>query len=277
MKINYTFIFVILFMVYIVNRRMNKNFSYEKNENMNLVDISAMGDIKVTPTSKSIGETIKDGLKKLNDISPVKINALSDEKKPVSILYNNYEEVLDISKFDEKKDYISPNPEDTTEFRFVDENMKTAWSSINVSQHPKYYTSDIEDEKIDIGGFFNKDKFFNDNTSPNSTTTLPERCKQNNFGEVFCDYNNRLELVPPKLIQNAEVSPVLNGIGANRIYDNIDSTTMKIINGNPHQVWEYEKEKTINGGKYFADVYGSSNNNNENYLEIKEIKSNYTF
>ena len=277
MKINYTFIFVILFMVYIVNRRMNKNFTYEKNENMNLVDVSAIGDIKVSPTSKSVGETIKDGLKKLNDISPVKINALSDEKKPVSILYNNYEEVLDVSKFGEKKDYISPNPEDTTEFRFVDENMKTAWSSVNVSQHPKYYTSDIEDEKIDIGGFFNKDKFFNDNTSPNSTTTLPERCKQNKFGEVFCDYNNRLELVPPKLIQNAEVSPVLNGIGANRIYDNIDSTTMKIINGNPHQVWEYEKEKTINGGKYFGDVYGSSSNNNENYLEIKEIKSNYTF
>lgn len=277
MKINYTFIFVILFMVYIVNRRMNKNFTYEKNENMNLVDISALGDIKVSPTSKSVGETIKDGLKKLNDISPVKINALSDEKKPVSILYNNYEEVLDVSKFGEKKDYISPNPEGTTEFRFVDENMKTAWSTVNVSQHPKYYTSDIEDEKIDIGGFFNKDKFFNDNTSPNSTTTLPERCKQNKFGEVFCDYNNRLELVPPKLIQNAEVSPVLNGIGANRIYDNIDSTIMKIINGNPHQVWEYEKEKTINGGKYFGDVYGSSNNNNENYLEIKEIKSNYTF
>lgn len=276
MKINYTFIFVILFMIYIINRRMNSKFTYEKNENMNLVDINALGDIKTSPQSKTIADTIKDGLKKLNDISPVKINALSEEKKPVSILYNNYEEVLDISKFNEKKDYISPNPEDTTEFRFVDENMKTAWSTVNVSQHPKYYTSDVEDEKLDIGGFFNKDNFFNDNTSPNSTTTIPERCKQNQFGEVFCDYNNRLELVPPKLIQDAETSPVLNSIGSKRIYDNIDSTTMKVINGNPYQVWEYEKEKTINGGKYFGEVYGSSNTN-ENFLEIKDIKSNYSF
>ena len=84
-----------------------------------------------------------------------------------------------------KKDYICPNPEDTTEFRFVDENMKTAWSTVNVSQHPKYYTSDIEDEKIDIGGFFNKDKFFHDNTYPDSTTTLPEDANKINLEKYF--------------------------------------------------------------------------------------------
>tara|TARA_Y100001958_G_scaffold160112_2_gene166456 strand:- start:18397 stop:19164 length:768 start_codon:yes stop_codon:yes gene_type:complete len=255
---------------------MNKKFTYEKNENMNIVDVTAIGDIEKKPGSKSIGEIIKENLKKLNEISPIKIKALSDESEPISIIHNNYEEVLDVSKFNEKKDFISPNPEDTTEFRFVDENMKTAWSNVNVSQHPKYYTSDIEDEKIDIGGFFNKDKFFHDNTSPDSTTTLPERCKQNKFGEVFCDYNNRLQLIPPKLIEDTESNPVLNSIGSNKVYQNIDNTKLKVINGLPLQVWEYENEKSINGGKYFGNVYGSSTSN-ENFMEIKDIKSNYSF
>ena len=276
MKINYSFLFVIIFMIFVINRNMNKKFNYEKNENMNIVDVTAIGDIEKKPGSKSIGEIIKENLKKLNEISPIKIKALSDESEPISIIHNNYEEVLDVSKFNEKKDFISPNPEDTTEFRFVDENMKTAWSNVNVSQHPKYYTSDIEDEKIDIGGFFNKDKFFHDNTSPDSTTTLPERCKQNKFGEVFCDYNNRLQLIPPKLIEDTESNPVLNSIGSNKVYQNIDNTKLKVINGLPLQVWEYENEKSINGGKYFGNVYGSSTSN-ENFMEIKDIKSNYSF
>ena len=39
---------------------------------------------------------------------------------------------------------------------------------------------------------------------------------------------------------------------------------------------EYENEKSINGGKYFGNVYGSSSLN-ENFMEIKDIKSNYSF
>ena len=79
--------------------------------------------------------------------------------------------------------------------------MKTAWSTVNVSQHPKYYTSDIEDEKIDIGGFFNKDNF----SMTIHLLIQQQHChisKQNKFGEVFCDYNNRLQLIPPKLIED---------------------------------------------------------------------------
>ena len=43
-----------------------------KNENMNIVDVTAIGDIEKKPGTKTIGDTIKNTLKKLNDISPIK-------------------------------------------------------------------------------------------------------------------------------------------------------------------------------------------------------------
>ena len=36
-------------------------------------------------------------------IFSIKIKALSDESEPISIISNNYEEVLDVSKFNEKE------------------------------------------------------------------------------------------------------------------------------------------------------------------------------
>ena len=272
MKINFTYIFLVMFMIFVINRNMNKNFIYEKNENM--IVSEEKGDTQKTPT-ESIVENIKTTLVKLNEASPIKIKALSDNKEPVRVIKNNYEEVLDTSKFNEKKDFISPNPEDTTEYRFIDENMKTAWSNINVSQHPKYYTSDVQDEKINIGGFFNKEKLYNDNTSPNSITTLPERCRVGVDNEVLCDFNDKLQLIPPKLIEDSDNNGVLNSIG-NNIFKSVESTNYDNINDNHYQVWEYKDEKSINGGSFFNGVFGSSDKN-ENYMELSDIKSNYSF
>tara|TARA_Y100001935_G_C17172608_1_gene441025 strand:+ start:117 stop:872 length:756 start_codon:yes stop_codon:yes gene_type:complete len=251
---------------------MNKGFTYERSTNIE----ETGGDVNKVPNKdKSVQETVKDTLVKLNDLSPIKLKALTDEKNPVSIISNNYTEVLDTSNFEEKKDFISPNPQGTTEYRFIDGNFKTAWSTDQVSQHPKYYTSNVEDEKVDIAGFFNNTQFYHDRTSPNSTTTLPERCRTNSENEVFCDFNNRLQLVPPKLINDSETSGVLNSIG-NNIYKTVDSTKVNDISGNNYQIWEYTNEKSINGGEYFNGVYGSSSEN-EVPMEIGSIKPNYSF
>jgi len=154
--------------------------------------------------------------------------------------------------------------------------MKTAWSEVDVSQHPKYYTSDLQNEKINIAGFFNNDQFYHDNTSPNSNTTLPERCSMNSNNEVLCDYNNRLQLIPPTLISNSETNPVLTNIGGDNFYNTIDTVKVGNISGNNYQVWEYDDEKSINGGKYFEGVYGASAEN-ETYMELGTIKPNYSF
>ena len=273
MKINYTMLFIIIFGIFVLNKNMDQGLTYE-----NIVNVTETisGNVTKTPNNSSIQGKIKETLVKINDLSPVKIKGLSEEKEPVRIIHSNYEQVVDTTLLGEKRDFISPNPEDSTEYRFIDENMKTAWSDIDVSQHPKYYTSDMQDEKINIAGFFNNDQFFHDNTSPNSNTTLPERCSRNTNNEVLCDYNNRLQLIPPKLISNSETNPVLNGIGSDSVYQTIDSTKIGEISGNNYQVWEYENEKSINGGKYFQDVYGASAEN-ETYMEIGKNKPNYSF
>ena len=134
MKINFTYIFLIVFMIFVINRQIGRNnTTYEMNANMdaNTNDEKNNGDIDKKPF-ESFKESIKETLKKLNNYSPIKVKTLSDDKDPVSVVRNNYEEVLDTSKFGENKDFISPNPQGTTEYRFIDENMKTAWSNTNV-------------------------------------------------------------------------------------------------------------------------------------------------
>jgi hypothetical protein len=213
-----------------------------------------------------------------NNVSPLKINNGEGTKQPVSIISSNYTDVLDTSSFDDKKDLISPNPEGTTEYRFIEENPKKAWSETNVSQHPKHYTSNITDEKVDTSKFFNNTQFYHDNTSPNSTTQLPDRCIKNINNEVICDYNNRLQITPPKLINDSENNMVLRSIGQGDgdIFKTVESSNIKGINGDNYQVWNYENEKLINGGKYFGDVVGSSSQN-ETFMLIGDIKPNYSF
>ena len=59
-----------------------------------------------------------------------------------------------------------------------------------------------------LKNFFNKDNFFHDKTSPYSKDTLPDRCKRERNGEVLCNYNNRLQLIHPTLIQVKENNEV---------------------------------------------------------------------
>jgi len=277
MKINFTYIFLIVFMIFVINRQIGRNnTAYEMNTNMyaNTEIEKNNGDIDKKPV-ESFKESIKSTFKKLNNLSPIKVKTLSDDKEPIRVVRNNYEEVLDTSKFGENKDFISPNPQGTTEYRFIDENMKTAWSNTNVSQHPKHYTSDVEDEKTNISDFFDKSQFYHDNTSPNSSTSLPERCSVGPNNEVYCNFNNKLQLIPPKLIQDSETNGVLNSIGSG-IYKSVESTNIDTISENNYSVWEYENEKSINGGVYYGNVYGSTPNNEE-YMELNSIKSNYSF
>ena len=270
MKFNYTLLFIIVFGIFVINQNMNQGVRSE--------DVINPAGIPTDDSTTNLGLSgkLKKTIIKIVNLLPIKIKGIDDDSGPVSVIYNNYEQHIDATTFDEKKDFISPNPEDSTEFRFIDENMKTAWSEVDVSQHPKYYTSDLQNEKINIAGFFNNDQFYHDNTSPNSNTTLPERCSMNSNNEVLCDYNNRLQLIPPTLISNSETNPVLTNIGGDNFYNTIDTVKVGNISGNNYQVWEYDDEKSINGGKYYEGVYGASAEN-ETYMELGTIKPNYSF
>ena len=254
MKINYAWIIIIILVIFMINKNM-------KNGTLDF-DISSF----------------KNTLVKLNDLSPIKFKGLSEEEEPISIISNSYDQAINTKPINQKKDFISPNPEGSTEFRFVDESPKTAWSNVDVSQHPQYYTSNFEDEKIDTSGFFNEEQFFHDNTSPHSQTNLPDRCTVNAKNEVLCDYNNKLQLVPPRLIQDPNNNLVLSSIGQGQgdIFKTIDSSRVNTVNGNSYQVWEYENEKSINGGKYLDGITGASPTNEE-FMSIDDSKPSYSF
>lgn len=269
MKISYTWIIIIIIVIFIINKNLNKR-------KINPT-IDTGGDVNKVPLSP-LENKIKETVQKLNELSPLKVDSLTDEKEPVTIISNGYNQIINEKPLNQKKDFISPNPEGSTEYRFVEETPKTAWSTIDVSQHPQYYTSNFKDEKTDTSGFFNEDQFFHDNTSPHVQTNLPDRCSVNNNNEVTCNYNNKLQIVPPRLINDPDNNLVLNSIGqgGGDIFKTIDAHRVSTINGNTYQVWEYENEKSINGGQYLNNITGS-NPVNEDYMEIKFSKDNSSF
>ena len=265
MKNNYLPLLIIVVLIYMLHTNMDGG--------------KGGGDILT-----QINYTIRNIVKKVQEVIPLplKNETIPElENKDVKILKNEritaspdvfVKPVL-------KKDTISPNPSGSTELRFVEETPKTAWSTVNVSQHPKHYTSNFESELLDTSGFFNKDNFFHDKTSPYSKNSLPDRCRQGDKGEVLCNYNNRLQLIPPTLIEDKENNLVLNSIGQQKgdIFKTIDASNVNTVQNNSYQVWGYENEKLINGGIYFDNVTASSPDN-ESFLMIDTLKAgDYSF
>lgn len=152
------------------------------------------------------------------------------------------------------KEYISSNPSDS-ELYSVNEDEK-AWSNDYITQHPKYHSAKVSGEKTNIGKFFdvkNGNKY-NDTTSPKSKSNIPDRCiKKDN--EIYCNFNNKIQNIPPKLIEDPKGNLALNMIG-----DDGDIKTNK-----------YDKiEKVSTGGEYFEGVSGYSPLSSSNLL-LKEI------
>ena len=142
------------------------------------------------------------------------------------------------------KDHMEGKEEEINcEGKPVNSDYKKAWTDENVSKNTKYYTSDIKDEKTDVGKFFNKNKEFVDITSYKSKDVIPEKCFLEN-GILNCQFNDKLQNIPPRLIENPEVNPVLLSIGDDKnINTNKVSVNTYSFNGNTYNLWDYEDEK----------------------------------
>jgi|TARA_Y100000389_G_C17453318_1_gene516309 hypothetical protein len=286
MKINYGLIIGAILFIFFMNHMLNNK---EKPEVLSIPleirDEIENGDIQkpienIVPKVKSLNKgdgldypqttTLTQKLSKLVELLPQNLNnKVKDE--PLLIVRNKMNQVLKPEIV--KEDTLSPNPIGSTEYKFIDENPKYAWSDINVSQHPKNYKSNFTDELTNAGGFFDNDddNSYHDRTSSRSKTFLPDRCFMNQNNEILCSYNNRLQNIPPTLIEDKLNNQVLNSIGQGKgdIFKNVEESNIKTINGNSYQSWDYENEKTINGG-LFGDIEASSDVN-EDYLTIKNI------
>lgn len=182
-----------------------------------------------------------------------------------------------------KKDFMSPNPLGTTEYNFAefnDEKTSYAWTDNNVSQHPTFYRSEFSDEKTNVGKFFDKKNHFHDKTSSYSTNNLPDRCFLDKEDNIVCNFNDRLQNIPPSLITDKD-NKILDYIGIlgekNSLNKDINSQSIQNVNGNGHVMYKYDEEKEMNGSEVIKGVYGS-NTINEDYLELNSLdyKNNFS-
>lgn len=251
---NYLFIGIAIISIYLLYNQIN-HYINKKNKNDVISKKKNINDFYIPkPSTKSL--KLSDNIKNVKNTFFGEVN-----DKPFEIIRNKNKDKIYYEKDYLKKDNMTPNPIGSTEFSFVESDEKVPWTDQNVSQHPKYYRANFVNEKTDVGSFFKNNEFY-DKTSSQSLNNLPDRCKVKD-GEVYCDFNDRLQNIPPKLIMDGKYNKVLNSIGELKTKSEND----KISN---------EKENLINGGKFFNEIYGS-NGNDESYLNVEGLPKNVNY
>ena len=165
-----------------------------------------------------------------------------------------------------RKDRLCENDIGSEELKpFILDNNKSdnSWTDGNVSNHPKFYTNDINNEFTDIGSFFDKNNIYHDKTSYNTDVLVGDSCYKDKQGNLICENTSRLQNIPPALITDPQKCQTFNIIG--NYTDKIASVGTKFNieknNGSSLGVWTYNDDRTINGTKFFDDVYPSKKNN----------------
>jgi len=147
-----------------------------------------------------------------------------------------------------RKDRLGENPTGTEELRpFVQDNKtsESSWTDTNISDHPKFYNSEMKDEITNIGAFFDKNNQYNDTTSSNTETLPSDKCYTDKHGQQFCKDNTRLQLIPPSLITDPQSCFALNTVG---LYKDKSSFPVR-------------DNKVMNGGVFFNDTMASQHEN----------------
>tara|TARA_Y100000996_G_scaffold368340_1_gene314658 strand:+ start:481 stop:1275 length:795 start_codon:yes stop_codon:yes gene_type:complete len=259
----YLLVVIIIIAILFVSKNINKVNVQEKviKEKDNIVANLNSIDYPETTTVSKVLNKIKENipLPILQAVSPEPIHIIKNTGGHKPIKYNPIEL---------NNQMIVPNPGESTEYRFIEENPKKAWSDKNVSQFPKYHSSNKIGEFTKTGGFFDSNLNYNDNISPNSTKNLPDRCFLDENSKVVCDFNDRLQNIPPSLVGDPE-NTLLSNIGNENLYN-------KGIYGGKSVKINEEGERPINGGEYFKGVKGFSGE--DGYLSLDGIveKTNYS-
>ena len=87
-----------------------------------------------------------------------------------------------------RKDRLPQNNIGSEEMRpFVndDSESESAWTDKNVSEHPKFYTSDVQSDLTNIGSFFDKNNQYHDKTSSNTNVLSSDECYTDKKGIKF--------------------------------------------------------------------------------------------
>jgi len=272
-----SFVFVILIISYLINNNYSSlsslftrknNIKIETNEfplsNDFVFPLPSNGFSPVSET-KPNNPLYEGEIKKPSDknITIIRSSNLDNDNNPIYYKPDFY-----------KSDFIDENPIGSTEYSLANFDSKlttiNAWEDQNISQHPKFYRSEIKDEKANLGKFFDENLRFHDRLSNYSTSNLPDRCMLDNNNNIVCDFNNKLQNIPPSLIQSNIKNDVFNKVSIGNKLMNISDVSISSVSGNNYSTYSYENEKPMNGGEIYKGV-NPSNSTNESYLNLNSV------
>lgn len=276
LTLSFVSIFVILTISYLINNNNSfitklfsrKNIKIETNDfplSNDFVFPQPSNDFSPVSQTKPHNPLYEGEIKKPNDnkITIIRSSNLDNDNNPIYYKPDYY-----------KSDFIDENPIDSTEYSHANFDSKlttiNAWEDENISQHPKFYRSEITDEKTNLGKFFDENLRFHDRLSNYSTSNLPDRCMLDKNNNIVCDFNNKLQNIPPSLIQNNIKNDIFNKVSIGNNLKNINDINISNVSGNNYSTYSYENEKPMNGGEIYKGV-NPSNSKNESYLNLNSI------
>ena len=252
-----------------------QNLEYIKEKNEEIIQIDELGEFPTPQISRGFKKLSRKVMKPFNNVkkffphnkNPSIIRDVPDNMVKERVYFPGYF----------RKDRLSGNDIGTGEMRSFTTNDEpdTSWSDVNVSHHPKFYTSDIKDELTNVGSFFDKNNQYNDKTSSNTNVLPSDSCYIDKMGRKFCEDNTRLQNIPPSLISDINKCYALNTVG---MYKDKDKITREYVSFNQEKVdnenlgvWSYSDDRVINGGKFFNGVFPSKQQNETVSNKIKEL------
>ncbi len=183
-----------------------------------------------------------------------------------------------------RKDRLGGNDIGNAEVRpFIRNNevSEKAWTDSNVSKHPKFYNSDIQNELTNVGMFFDKNNQYNDKSSANTNVLVSDSCYQSKDGTEFCEDSTRLQNIPPSLITDVNKCYTLNSIGnykdKTKKPDDYTAYNVETIDNEQLGVWSYGDDRVINGGKFYNEVFGSKDENEKSAPPLKPLSGDCMF
>tara|TARA_Y100001958_G_C21182679_1_gene512267 strand:- start:371 stop:1171 length:801 start_codon:yes stop_codon:yes gene_type:complete len=250
---NNIFLFIIIVVIIICLLKAPEiiskyNPSQSEIQNLDYIDKNKfLKDYPYPQISNSFKKLSRGELPKpLNNINKILPNG-TNNTNIIRTNYNNDNRVYLPEYF--RKDRLNGNNINTEEYRpFINDksDSETSWTDDNVSDNPKFYTSNFNDELTNIGSFFDKNNQYHDKTSSNTESLTTDNCYISKNGEKYCQDNTRLQLIPPKLISDSDKCTAFDSIGQYK--------TAEIKNK--------LNNKINNGSYFFNNVIGNSNMNN---------------
>jgi len=142
------------------------------------------------------------------------------------------------------KDTLSENTIGTSElspFHKKEDEPYKSFTDENVSQYPKFYTSDIKNEITNVGKFFDKKNRYSDTTRPNGSAYVDDTCYVDSNNNITCLENTRLQNIPPKNTDTYNTCDIISTIGNYKLNESKDSV--------------------MNGLSFYDTVFGSKEKN----------------